>query len=286
MRCYSLASPIGPSNGPLTSYVLQKGLIVNRHIMLLLVVCALSVVAFSQAVVPASSPAGAHLPSLPAAEVYGGFQWESFDFSNFLGLPATSAPRQNFLGFHTSSNFTFYRGLSAEADFGRDSKSYKNFAVAGDKLGLSSLTVMGGPRISYNIGHLTQYAHVLLGLYRINATYTDPAAGRASAPANAFAFAIGGGTTFRLSHRFGVATAADYIRPSKSGVPLNNIRVSFGPVFYFGGSKPEVARYTPPVAPPRPAPVRVKAPPPERRCIQILIDSKGNETCMRYSDQK
>jgi opacity protein-like surface antigen len=259
---------------------------VKRHILLFLFLGALSAVAFSQAVVPASSPVSAHMPSLPAAEVYGGFQWESFDFSNFLGLPSTAAPRQNFFGFHTSSNFTFYRWLGAEGDFSRDSKTYKNFAVAGDKLGLSGLTVMGGPRISYNIGHLSQYAHVLLGLYRLNTTYTDPTGGTGSSAANAFSFAIGGGTTFRLSQRFGVATAADFIRPSKSGVPLNNIRVSFGPVFYFGGSRPEVARYTPaPVSPP-PRPVRMKAPPVERRCIQILIDAKGNETCMRYADQK
>ncbi|PYY07460.1 MAG: hypothetical protein DMG69_19375 [Acidobacteria bacterium] len=259
---------------------------VKRHTVFFLFICALSAVAFSQAVVPASTPVSAHLPSLHTAEVYGGFQWESFDFSNFLGLPGTVAPRQSFFGFHTSSNFTFYRWLGAEGDFSRDSKSYKNFAVAGDKLGLSSLTIMGGPRISYNIGHLSQYAHVLLGLYRLNTTYTDPTAGTGSSAANAFGFAIGGGTTFRLSRRFGVATAADFIRPSKSGVPLNNIRVSFGPVFYFGGSKPEVARYTPAPAPVRPAPVRVKAPPAERRCIQILIDSKGNETCMRYADQR
>ena len=259
----------------------------KRHIGFFFLICALSAVAFAQAVVPASTPVGAHLPSLSNLEVYGGFQWESFDFSNFVGLPSTAAPRQGFLGFHTSTNFRFYRWLSAEGDFSRDSTSYKNFAVTGDKLGLSGLTVMGGPRATYNIGHLSQYAHVLLGLYRLNLTYTDPTAGTSSAATNAFAFAIGGGTTFRLSNHFGVATAADYIRPSKSGVPLNNIRVSFGPVFYFGGPKPEVAYAPAPApAPARPAPVRVKAPPVERRCIQILIDSKGNETCMRYADQK
>ena len=285
MRCYSQFSPLGSVKTSLEQAACsQKGFTVKRHIGFFLLISALSAVAFSQAVVPASTPVGAHLPPLPALEVYGGFQWESFDFSNFLGVPSTAAPRQSFLGFHTSSNFTFYRWLSAEGDFSRDSKGYKNFAVTGDNLGLSSLTVMGGPRASYNIGNLSQYAHVLLGLYRLNTTYTAPGTSPGNSATNAFAFAIGGGTTFRLSQHFGVATAADYIRPSKSGVPLNNIRVSFGPVFYFGGSKPEVA-YAPAPAPARPAPVRVKAAPVERRCIQILIDSKGNETCMRYAGQ-
>jgi opacity protein-like surface antigen len=272
---------------------------VKRCIMLLLVICALSVVAFSQAAVPASAPVTAQLSSAPAAEIYGGFQWESFDLGNFVGLPGVSIPRQNFLGFRTSTNVKVYRWLGAEGEFSRDSKSYKDFAVSGDKLTASTITAMGGPRLTYHAGRVAPFAHVLLGVYRFNATYTDPTIGTGSSSVNAFAFAFGGGASFRVSRHFGIATTADYTRPSKYGTALNNISLTVGPVFYFGGSKGEVASYTPapppiapaaPVAPPAPvaAPARVTAPAPvsERRCIQSMIDTQGNETCMRYANQQ
>jgi opacity protein-like surface antigen len=265
--------------------MLRRGSIVKRHISFLLFVCAWPVIAVSQAVVPASTPV-AHLPSLPAGEVYTGFQWEHFDLPNFLGLPPTFAvPHHGFLGFRSSGSFALHGWLGAEGEISRDSQSYKNFFTSGDKLALSSLTIMGGPRVTYHLGPLTQFAHLMLGLYRSNSAYTDPvSASTTSASANAFAFALGGGTSFRVSRHFGIATTADYIRPSKSGVALNNIRVSVGPVFYFGGTKGEVPRYAPYTPAPSNAPVRrvPPAPPRERQCIEYMIDSKGNETCLRY----
>jgi hypothetical protein len=63
---------------------------------------------------------------------------------------------------------------------------------------------------------------------------------------------------------------------------LNNIRITVGPVFYFGGSKPEVAHYTPP---PVPAPKRTIQQIPVRApaCIEYMIDAQGNEWCMLHS---
>ena len=260
----------------------------KHYIILLLFVCALSVAAFSQAVVPTNSPLGVHLPSLPAGEVYSGFQWQSFDLRNYLGVPQNFVvPRQGFLGFRTSSSIAVHGWVGAEAEISRDSQSYKNLYVSGDKLGISSMTIMGGPRVSYHLGPLAQFGHLLLGLYRTNAAYTTPTTGNAGASANAFAFAIGGGTSFHVSRRFGIATTADYIRPTKSGVALNNIRVSVGPVFYFGGSKREVARYTPYTPARVSTPTRVPpVPVAERQCIEYLIDAKGNEKCLKYGGKE
>lgn len=107
---------------------------------------------------------------------------------------------------------------------------------------------------------------------------------------NAFAIAFGGGTSFRISRHFGVVTTVDYIRPSKSGVTLNNIRVSGGPVFIFGGGERRVASYTPVV----PNPARVEAPlttaasapvvKAPALCVALTIDAQGNETCTRYAE--
>ena len=257
----------------------------SRYFIFFILVCALSVLAYSQAAIPASSSAGLHFPSMPKGEVYGGFQWETFDVHNFLGLPAnTSVPRENFLGFHTSTSFVVHRWLSVEGEISRNSQAYKSFFVTGDKLAISSMTLLGGPRISYRLGPLTQFAHVLLGVDRLKSTYTIPNFAAIGAGTTPFTFAIGGGTSFHVSRNFGLATMADYIRPSTSGTALNDIRISVGPVFYFGGSKQVEAPYTPPAPVP---PTRVvKEPPPSPVCIEYMIDSKGNEWCLLHAGQQ
>jgi hypothetical protein len=99
-----------------------------------------------------------------------------------------------------------------------------------------------------------------------------------------FTFAIGGGTSFHVSRYVGLATVADYIRPSTSGPALNDIRISVGPVFYFGGSKRVVATYSPPA--PAPPIHIVKDPTPPPVCIEYMIDSKGNEWCLLHAGQQ
>ena len=255
-----------------------------RYIILLSLVCALSVPAFSQAAVSASTPLGARFPEGLKGEVYGGFQWETFDTHNFLGLPGTiSVPRQSLLGFHTSSSFALNRWLGVEGEISRNSQSYNSFFVTGDKLAVSSMTLLAGPRISYHLGPLAQFAHVLLGVDRLHSTYSIPSFPNASASFSPFTFAIGGGTSFRVSRYLGLATMADYIRPSTSPMPLNDIRVSFGPVFYFGRARRETA-YTP-SAPAAPARIQ-KIPPPQPACVEYMIDAKGNEWCLLRAEQQ
>lgn len=257
----------------------------SRKLILLLCLCALPVLAFSQAAVSANTPIGAHLPSGLNGEVYGGLQWESFDLHNFLGLPGTSSvPRQSLVGFHASTSVALSRWLATEGEISRSSNNYKALFVAGDQLATSSLTFMAGPRVTYHLGSLAQFAHILIGVDRLDATYTPPSGSSGKASSNPFTFAIGGGTSFHVSQRFGLATTVDYIRPSTSGIALNNIRITVGPVFYFGGSKPEVAHYTPaPIPVPKPTrsiqqvPVRAPA------CIEYMIDAQGNEWCMLHS---
>jgi opacity protein-like surface antigen len=203
------------------SHLLARGLIMSRKLILLLCLCALPVLAFSQAAVSANTPIGAHLPSGLNGEVYGGLQWESFDLHNFLGLPGTSSvPRQSLVGFHASTSVALSRWLATEGEISRSSNTYKALFVAGDHLATSSLTFMAGPRVTYHLGPLAQFAHVLIGVDRLNATYTPPAGSSGKASSNPFTFAIGGGTSFHVSQRFGLATTVDYIRPSTSGMSL------------------------------------------------------------------
>lgn len=256
-----------------------------RYIIFVIFVCALSALTFSQAAIPASTPGTLHFPSLPKGEVYGGIQWETFDTHNFLGLPANvSVPRENFVGFHTSTSFPLHRWLAVEGEISRNSQDYKSFFVTGDKLAISSMTILGGPRISYQLGPLNQFAHILLGVDRLNSTYTVPSFATNNSSMTPFTFAIGGGTSFHVSRYIGLATVADYIRPSTSGTALNDIRISVGPVFYFGGSKRIAAPYSPP-APVRPTRI-VKDPTPPPVCIEYMIDSKGNEWCLLHAGQQ
>jgi len=264
-----------------TRYVPVRELIVSRYLIFLTLICALSVSAVSQAALPASRPLSIHFPAAPRGEVYGGFQWETFDVHNFLGLPgAVSVPHKNFAGFHTSTSFVLHRWLGVEGEISRNNQDYKSFFVTGDKLAISSLTLLGGPRIRYQLGPLTQFAHVLFGVDHLTSNYTIPTFSPSSGSSNPFALAIGGGTSFHVSRYFGVETMADYIRASTAGAALNDIRISFGPVFYFGGVKPAPEPYipAPPVAPPR----IIKTPPPPPPCIEYMIDAKGNETCLLH----
>jgi opacity protein-like surface antigen len=264
-----------------TRNVPVRGLTVSRYLIFLVLICTLSVLAFAQAAIPASSPLNVHFPAAPRGEVYGGFQWETFDVHSFLGLPAVvTVPRKNFVGFHTSSSFVLHRWLAVEGEISRNNQDYNSFFVTGDKLAMSSLTMLGGPRIRYQLGPLTQFAHVLFGIDHLTAKYTIPTFAASSNSTNPFALAIGGGTSFHVSRYFGVETIADYIRASTSGAALNDIRVSVGPVFYFGGAKPEPTQYTPapPVGPPR----IIKTAPPPPPCIEYVIDAKGNETCVLH----
>jgi opacity protein-like surface antigen len=258
---------------------------VSRYLIFLIVTCTLSVFAFSQAATPASSPQIAHFPSAPTGEVYGGFQWENFDVHNFLGLPAgVTVPQKVFPGFHMSTSFALHRWAEVEGDISRDSQDYSSFFVTNDKLLIANTTILAGPRVRYRLGPLTQFAHVLLGVDHLTSKYTVPSIAPTSSSTDPFTFAIGGGTSFHISRSFGVETAADYIRVS-SGTALNDIRVSVGPVFYFGGAKPVPAPYEP-AAPVAPAPTRViKTPPPPPQCIEYLIDARGNEWCLLHAGQ-
>lgn len=261
----------------------------SRYFIFVVVICGLSALAFSQAAIPGSSPLGFHFPKAPKGEVYGGFQKENFDTHNFLGLPAgVTGPRTNFQGFHTSASFVLNRWLEVEGDLGRNGEYYKNFFVTGDKLSIFSLTMLGGPRIRYQMGPLTQFAHVLVGVDHLTSSYTTPTPASTGSSTNPFTVAIGGGTSFHVSRNFGVETMADYIRASNSGAPLNDIRVSIGPVFYFGGAKPVSTRYEPAAAPVPPAPARIvnPTPPPPPQCVEYLVDAHGNEWCLVHAGQK
>jgi hypothetical protein len=262
---------------------------VSRYITFLIVVCTLSASAFSQAAIPGgSSPLGFHFPSLPKGEVYGGLQWESFDVHNFLGMPANVAvPRTNFPGFHTSVSFPLHRLLEVEGDLGRSSEIFETFFVANDKLSVSALTILGGPRVRYHIGPLSQFAHVLVGVDHLASKYTAPGTAATGGSTNPFTVAIGGGTSLHVSRYLGFQATVDYVRASTSVEALNNIRVSGGPVFYFGGTKRVSTRYEPAAAPVAAAPPRIDkpTPPPAPQCIEYLVDAHGNEWCLVHAGQ-
>jgi len=176
----------------------------------------------------------------PRVEIFGGYSYLNFDFSTpTKGL----VDRESFNGWEASATFNVNRWLGLEGDF---SGHYK-----GDCLNVSGLTCkdysfMGGPRFAYRRGKATVFAHGLFGGDHLSGSFSG-----FSISHTAFALAAGGGidyaVTKHISIRIGEVdylmtrhAAQDFI-PLLSGLNLpgheNNVRVSAGVVFTFGGTR-------------------------------------------------
>jgi outer membrane immunogenic protein len=132
--------------------------------------------------------------------------------------------------------YHFMRDLAVAADVGSEHAANINGTTAG--LTLTSYLV--GPRYAWHYGQLVSpFAQALVGGAHASGDVTSVRSGVAE-PANSFAVAAGGGTDIRLTRRLAARGQMDYLLTRFSnGVNdhQNNLRVSVGVVYRFGGKK-------------------------------------------------
>ena len=135
-------------------------------------------------------------------------------------------------------------------------------------------TYLGGPRLSFRKPHrVSLFTQVLVGGVRASAVSIAGCSVIPCTPLPAqdsFALTAGGGVDVRLTHHIAIRPIqAEYMMTRFSSVPAgnsasqNDLRLSAGLVFLFGGRDPVIPPPPPPVVVPPPAPevVKVYAPP-------------------------
>jgi opacity protein-like surface antigen len=105
-------------------------------------------------------------------------------------------------------------------------------------LDLRELNLSVGPRFAFNrSGSARFFAQALFGLRRDTTSFTVLDV-TVSEGESRFGMAAGGGVDVRLSTRWGLRLAGDYLYSRSEGETLDGFRVSAGAVYRFGGSRP------------------------------------------------
>jgi outer membrane protein OmpA-like peptidoglycan-associated protein len=205
----------------------------------------------------------------PRVEVFGGFSWLRIDTQGLDG-PAldaiTGAPagtfdvRRNFYGWESALQINGNRWFGIKADI---SGHYRTPVISNDPANFPGLprfniySFLFGPVISRRSERATLFVHALFGANRISSgDFEDPfnPPQTTSISNTAFAMALGGGLDVKLSKSVAWRLfQVDYLMTKHDPLEVfgltgenqqNNIRVSTGVVFGFGGGPPP----TPPSA--------------------------------------
>jgi opacity protein-like surface antigen len=189
---------------------------------------------------------------VPRIEIFGGYSYLNYDTSGVrnallsIEIPTTVTSRTNTNGWEATPAYNFSKWGGVEADF---SGHYKGNCEGVIGLTCSNLSFMGGPRLTYRRGRLTIFAHGLFGGDRVSLSASSStifgssiAGFSASVYETKFALAAGGGADYALGKRLSIRIAqVDYVLTKHFGEfgisHQNNIRVSAGIVFTFGGTR-------------------------------------------------
>jgi outer membrane protein OmpA-like peptidoglycan-associated protein len=181
----------------------------------------------SAAIAQQSAPDSFQYPS--RFNVAGGY--------NFIDANAPPGSCQCFTmnGAFVSGDFNLnqWLGVAGEITAGHAT----NISSLGQNLTL--MTFLAGPRVSWRHGRFTPFAEFLLGGVRGTGSYF-PTATSSSSSASGFSYSTGGGLDVRLTERFGIrAFDFQFLRtdlPNGKGDAENQLQVSTGVVFHFGGA--------------------------------------------------
>jgi hypothetical protein len=164
----------------------------------------------------------------PRVEVFGGYSYVSADFQGASG-------RHNLNGWNGQVDINLNRWLGLTGDFG----GY--YGSVGEKVGDLSVNVsfrdysfLFGPTLTYRQQHFAPFFHALFGGNNLSGSVLGK-----STSNTAFAMAIGGGLDIPLTPHFGLRLAqADWLRTQNFSGNQNNVRLSTGLLFMFGGAPP------------------------------------------------
>jgi opacity protein-like surface antigen len=157
-------------------------------------------------------PAMAQSEGYPKFEVGGGFMYRNFD--------VPFSPRANELGWFTTTDYNFanWLGFALDVDEG--------FTNASETLPqMHHFTFLAGPQV-YPLGHrrITPFAHALFGDSTIIFPNVKAFDSGQTLSDDKFAFAVGGGVDWALTHRIAIRLGEfDYERDKNfaGGTPGN-----------------------------------------------------------------
>jgi len=173
---------------------------------------------------PLSSPRSNFASDVPLAEFFGGYSYLNADWE---GL----ASRSGIHGWNASGAFNVNRWLGVEADV---SGHYTRNCLGAVGLNCTTLSFMGGPKITYRDGRIVAFGHGLFGVGNLSASLVG-----GSLSWRELAWAAGGGVEYAATELISIRLGqVDYLRTqflqSLGGTYQNNIRVSAGVVFKLG----------------------------------------------------
>ena len=171
-------------------------------------------------------------------EFFGGYSYMKSDLSSpffFSPTPGATAPNSTFAmnGWQASitENATDWLGLTQQ--FGGN---YGTSQGPSTSTRFNTFSILSGPRFSYpGLKRITPFVHALFGYEQTAAKLTGTTLQGSS---SSYAMAFGGGIDVKVSRRMAIRLfQAEYYRPQAFGTSQNNLRVSTGVVFRFGGRR-------------------------------------------------
>ena len=209
---------------------------------------------------PSDVAMGAGEPDTPKIDIFLGYSY-------FRAVPTLAAGNRmvDLNGGEASVAFNLKRNFGIVADFGGYDDTKLQLAGPGaNPPGVANssgtvFTYLAGPRLSYrNHSRITPFAQILFGAVHASEVSLSGCTGSSCTPLptqTAFAMTAGGGIDIRASRHFSIrAIQAEYMMnrfanptTGASGTQ-NDLRLSAGFVFSFGGNRPQAATPSPVMA--------------------------------------
>jgi len=170
--------------------------------------------------------------SLPSAELYGGYQYLR------LNTGTSAVPSQNLAGWDTSLTVNLHHWFGVTGDF---SGNYASGSASKGDLGLREYTFLFGPQVTVGVRRAKVFGRFMFGGAKGEVLDAGTGIlGGKTASSTDFAWDIGGGADWKLSHHFWVRPVQiDYLQTRHPAGTLyandsqNHFRYSAGIVFKF-----------------------------------------------------
>ena len=171
-------------------------------------------------------------------EIFGGYSYMRTDLSSpffytTAPTPGVSNGKFTMNGWQASMTEKATDWLGLTQEFGGN---YGNKNVLGYDNHFSTFYILSGPRFYYpGLKGVTPFVHALFGYEQTEATIKGTTA---KATSSSYAMAFGGGLDVKVSRSIAIRLfQADYYRPQAFGYSQNDLRISTGIVFRFGGQR-------------------------------------------------
>jgi opacity protein-like surface antigen len=183
-------------------------------------------------------PQAARAQRFEGIEFFGGYSYMKSDLNPpfvFAVSPIPTASNSNFgmNGWQASitENATDWLGLTQQF-----SGNYGTTDFPGAATHFNTFSILSGPRLSYpGLKGVTPFVHALFGYDQTTAELEST---NLKATSSSYAMAFGGGVDVKVSRGLAIRVfQADYYRPQVFGNIQNDLRISTGIVFRFGGRR-------------------------------------------------